>query len=199
MSVSSKFIVFEGLDCSGKTSVINKILPYYENGMYSKFMGGNNIFGKLADITHFTSLYLIEIIYLSLFSIRPNMKKNRYIFQDRYIYSMLSFRRSPLSFYHKLLYAIARLFVVKPDLLILLTVTKKERIMRLAKNKNVYHLFLINNPRVIAERDNEFLKLYNKHVGKKVIVDTSNLQLEDVKNYITKKINSANSMVSRND
>ena len=58
-----KFIIVEGLDCSGKTTLINELLKEIHNSIYCKGIGNHNFIGKIAKFFHSTLSFGFELIY----------------------------------------------------------------------------------------------------------------------------------------
>jgi len=130
----SPLIIFEGLDASGKTTIIHELIKKNPQFIYSKGIGSNTFIGKISKKFPSTLLFFLEIIYTQHKIIIPNLRKNKVILRDRYSLSILSHEKAqkPLN---KIISQIFRLFILKPDVLIYLTVSMDERINRLKKHK----------------------------------------------------------------
>ena len=81
--MNSKFIVLEGLDGSGKTTIAKAISNKKEH-IYSKGVPSKTFVGKIVRKYPLTILFLLDLFYLTYFHIKPNLKRNKTIIQDRY-------------------------------------------------------------------------------------------------------------------
>lgn len=174
--MNGKFIVCEGLDCSGKTTTIKNALKYFDKKqiIYSKALKSNTIFGKLSRIFPSTFSLLLELLYLDKFFIRPNLKKGKIIIQDRWYHSILS--HNPENKKDKFLEKIFIPRLTKPDLLIYFSVSFSERIKRLKKTSQIKdHNILLYNPERIKQKESRYIEHYNNFKGQKEIIDTTNI------------------------
>ena len=74
--MGGKLIVCEGLDCSGKTTAIEEVINSNPEYVYSKGIGSNSRFGKIARKFPSTWMFLSELVYNTYVHIIPNLKKN---------------------------------------------------------------------------------------------------------------------------
>jgi thymidylate kinase len=187
--MKNKFIVFEGLDASGKTAIIKELLKNKTDYFaYSKGIGSNTWIGKIARQFPSTFLFMSELIYVSLFLIRRKLKRNT-VLQDRYDFSIRSFIPSVNKWYNRIIILTFKKFLCKPDMLIYLYLPLKERMRRLIEEKdNPYHKILLKNPAIVSEREIAYRKLYDSFQRKKIAIDTSVMTLEEEKRIIEKKI-----------
>lgn len=181
MGLEAKLIVCEGLDGAGKTTTIKELLKYNNDNtfVYSKGLGSNTFIGKLARKFPSAFMFMLELIYINHKVIKPNLKKNKIILQDRYDASILSYPGAE-KIHNRLIGKILNYFVIKPDALIYFKVSLEERIKRLENdNHNKYHISLSKNPALITTREDKYLSLYNQFKGYKTKINTTNLKVEE--------------------
>jgi len=166
-------IVCEGLDCSGKTTAINKLLNHNnEKYVYSKGIGSDTFIGRISRKFHCTLMFFIELIYFTFTKIKPNLKKGKIILQDRYDVSITSYVPLTNKWYNKFVIKIFKKFVIKPSAIVYFHLPLKERIKRLKNKGAKYELILANNPNLITLREKEYLKWYEEFNGFKIKIDT---------------------------
>ena len=153
-------VVCEGLDCSGKTTAIKKVLKKSKdnNFVYSKGIGSNSLIGKISRKFPFTIMFLIELNYIIFTKIKPNLKKEKIIFQDRYGISITSYVPLTNRFYNKLLIKLFSYFVIQPDAIVYFHLPLSERIKRLKEKGTKYELLLASNPNLIKLKKKKYLK-----------------------------------------
>ncbi|MDD5191881.1 MAG: AAA family ATPase [Candidatus Nanoarchaeia archaeon] len=174
-------IICEGLDGTGKTTTIKQLLSNNKENndyIYSKGIGSDTFIGKLARKFPSTLLFLLELMYIQYRIIKPNLKQNKIILQDRYDLSILSYPTAERE-YNKLIAKIFKPFIIKPDALVYFHASLEEIIKRLSKSSdNKYHKILSKNPHLIISRENKYLDLYTKFNGYKTKIDTTNKTAE---------------------
>jgi thymidylate kinase len=181
--MNGKLIVFEGLDCSGKTTLINDILKENnEKAVYSKGIGSDSWMGKLAKRLHCTFVFYIELWYNIILNIFPALRKGKIILQDRYNISIDSYIPLVKRWYNRMIILIFRTFLPKPDILIYLTLPLEERIKRLKEKNTKYEILLAKNPLLILKREAEYGLYYNSFKGMKIKIDTQANDIRGAKN-----------------
>lgn len=157
--VNGKLIVCEGLDCTGKTTAINKILEQKnEQFVYSKGIGSNTFIGKISRKFPSTFLFFIELIYHLTTKIEPSLKQGKIILQDRYNLSITSYVPLTNKWYNQLVIKTFKRFILKPDAIVYFYLPVEEHIKRLKQKGAKYELMLANNPNLIIQRKKEYLK-----------------------------------------
>lgn len=184
------FVVFEGLDGAGKTTLIKEIIEKFGDRYhfkYCKAVGSDNFLGKLAKKFAKTFLFIVELLYVSFFHIKPSLKKNKIVLQDRYDISVVA-HIAEKDIFNQCLFEMFRPFFIKPDLLFYITVSDKKRIARLkVMPYSRFHQVLIDNPAIIEERK----KRYDDEVykrGRVIIIDTSQTSADKISKMIMKEI-----------
>lgn len=169
-----KFIVFEGLDKAGKTTLAKIVVDKNKNFIYQKGLCSNTWIGRIAKKHPSTFLFLLELFWHSLFNYFK-LLKGLDIVQDRYLVSISSHIPVSKKVLNRALIRFFSLFLMQPDILVYCTVSKKERIKRLRKDSldNKHHLWLLENHQYIDKRDKEYEKYFQDHKNKKILINTS--------------------------
>lgn len=151
----SKFIVLEGLDCSGKTTICKMLKLLLHNMGIKKILtvrepGGTKIAEKIRKIIKYpnsneiihrkTNLLLIYAARIQLIEniIRPCLKKNIWIISDRYDLSSYAYQGGGFKIKKNIIQKLQKMTLkpLIPDLTIYLDVLPKNSIQRsIIRNK----------------------------------------------------------------
>lgn len=171
--MKSLFIVFEGLDGSGKTTIIKELLKRENKQfVYSKGVRSKLITGKILRKFSFTWLFMLDLIYLTYKFISPNLRKGKIILQDRYLPSIISYIPISKRRYNRFIILFLSKFLKKPDAIVYFHLPLEERIKRLKQKGKKYELILAGNPEIITLREKEYKRWYDQFNGPKVRIDT---------------------------
>jgi len=172
--MKNRYFVFEGIDCSGKTTAINRVIKKLgkEDYAYVKGIGSNSLLGKIAKKVHSTSIFCLELIFNYLLRVRPIIKKGKCVLQDRNIISITSYLSKNKRYKKRYILRLAKKLTLNPDAIIYLHLPLYERINRLKNKGGYYESFLSKNPRIISEREVEYNKWYLGFNGPKIEIDT---------------------------
>ncbi len=188
-----KFIVFEGIDGSGK-STQSKFLANYLNGAYT-FEPTDNKIGKLIrEVLEGKEKFSKETLALLFAGDRIehnkeiiNLLNSSYVICDRYVYSSLAYQLTQginLNYIMEI-----NKFAKIPDVVIYLLVSVENALNRMDNrtNKEIFEkkeflTKLINNYNLIIEKE-----LFRPKLGY-IIIDTNNKSIEEVNNEIIKKL-----------
>ena len=187
-------IIFEGGDCTGKTTYANglfEVLKTKYGVCYSKGIGSKTLLGKLARKHPSTLLFCLELAFITLFKIKPNLKRGKIILQDRYNPTIASHLPSIDKKINQLLIKAFNPIFKKPDLIIYFTVSPKQQIARLKETmeSNKYHKVLVENPELIRLRERKYRELLFPHQNRLIHIDTSNTDIEKEVSYLAELIN----------
>jgi len=192
-------VVFEGFDGAGKTTLIKKIIERFGDKYdfkYCKAVGSDNFFGKLAKKFTKTFLFIAELLYITFFHIKPALKRNKIVLQDRYDISVIA-HISEKDIFNQCLFKIFKPFFLKPDLLFYITVDDEERAKRLKSMPySRFHQILINKPELVKARKKRYEQEFHNRDNKMIIVDTSIIlterMLDIISEIIMREINEVN-------
>jgi dTMP kinase len=180
--MQGKFIVFEGLDGSGKTSVIEKLVEGVGASriceyVYSKGLGSRSLIGRIASRFPSTPLLLSDLLYSTKHSIRPALDSGRDILQDRYFISIKAYLPDAEQALNKLLIQKTKKYLLEPDILFYMNVAEEERIRRLKEGKyNKHHERLLSDMDLMRAIESRYKRFYDEFRGEKYVIDTTGME-----------------------
>lgn len=177
-----KLIVFEGVDGAGKTTCLSK-LTKQSSYTYGKALGSKTLLGKIAHRFPSTLLFSLEMLGLSWLNIIPQLKQQKIILQDRYFFSIASHYPQTDKKINQLMLKMFEKLIIKPDLVIYLTVDSNKRIQRLKlAPPNPFHATLIKHPHLIQKREEKYQSILHKHHA--ITLDNSKQTISETVNQI---------------
>ena len=195
-------IVFEGIEASGKSTSLEKIIKYLKTKKikYKTFRepGGTNLSEKLrslmlnkkSELSNKTDLFLLMASRSE--NIDKILKKNykkKVILIDRFIDSTLAYQHYGMKLDKNLILKMNNFLLgnLKPNFTFLSIVNKKNMLKRLKlrKNKNKYDNFDYNFYNKVQKG---FLKIASKNKSKYLILDTNKDNLKIIENKLINKI-----------
>ena len=197
---NNPIIVFEGIEGSGKTTLINHACKFLKkiNKKYIKFRepGGSSnsekirkfILNNKSNLNYKTDLLLYLASRSENFEniLKTNYKKKT-ILIDRFVDSTIAYQHYGMGIEKKMIYKLNKFILgnIKPDLIFLNLVNKKNLKLRLGKriNKNKYDRFSIS---FYNKVQNGFIK-QSKNKSRYIIVNSTN-KLKDNKKLIISTI-----------
>ena len=195
-------IVFEGIEASGKSTSLEKIIKYLKTKKikYKTFRepGGTSLSEKLrslmlnkkSELSNKTDLFLLMASRSE--NIDKILKKNykkKVILIDRFIDSTLAYQHYGMKLDKNLILKMNNFLLgnLRPNFTFLSIVNKKNMLKRLElrKNKNKYDNFDYNFYNKVQKG---FLKIASKNKSKYLILDTNKDNLKIIENKLIKKI-----------
>ena len=195
-------IVFEGIEASGKSTSLEKIIKYLKTKKikYKTFRepGGTNLSEKLrslmlnkkSELSNKTDLFLLMASRSE--NIEKILKKNykkKVILIDRFIDSTLAYQHYGMKLDKNLILKMNDFLLghLRPNFTFLSIVNKKNMLKRLKlrKNKNKYDNFDYNFYNKVQKG---FLKIASKNKSKYLILDTNKDNLKIIENKLINKI-----------
>ena len=195
-------IVFEGIEASGKSTSLEKIIKYLKTKKikYKTFRepGGTNLSEKLrylmlnkkSELSNKTDLFLLMASRSE--NIDKILKKNykkKVILIDRFIDSTLAYQHYGMKLDKNLILKMNNFLLgnLKPNFTFLSIVNKKNMLKRLKlrKNKNKYDNFDYNFYNKVQKG---FLKIASKNKSKYLILDSNKDNLKIIENKLINKI-----------
>jgi len=195
-------IVFEGIEASGKSTSLEKIVKYLKTKKikYKTFRepGGTNLSEKLrslmlykkSELSNKTDLFLLMASRSE--NIDKILKKNykkKVILIDRFIDSTLAYQHYGMKLDKNLILKMNNFLLgnLRPNFTFLSIVNKKNMLKRLKlrKNKNKYDNFDHNFYNKVQKG---FLKIASKNKSKYLILDTNKDNLKIIENKLINKI-----------
>ena len=196
-------LVFEGIEASGKSTSLKKIIKYLKTNKikYVSFRepGGTNLSEKLRSLmlnkksalSNKTDLFLLMASRSE--NVDKILKKNykkKVILIDRFIDSTLAYQHYGMKLDKDLILKMNNFLLgnLRPNFTFLSIVNKKNMLnrLKLRKNKNKYDNFDYNFYNKVQKG---FLKIANKNKSKYLILDTNKDNLKIIENKLINKIN----------
>ena len=195
-------IVFEGIETSGKTTSLKKVIKYLKKNKIEHITfrepGGTNfseklrslILNKKSKLNNKTDLFLLMASRSENFDkiLKENYKK-KVILIDRFIDSTLAYQHYGMGLDKNLILRMNNFLLgdFKPNFTFLSVVNKKNMLKRLKsrKNKNKYDNF---NYSFYNKVQKGFLKIALKNRSKYLILDSNKYSLKVIENKLINKI-----------
>jgi thymidylate kinase len=177
--MKGQLIVFEGLDCSGKTTAIKNILNLSDKFVYNKGIGSDTFIGRTSRKLPSTFSFIVELIYGTIKKIIPNLRKGKIVLQDRYDISISSFVPQTCRWCSRILIFVSKLLIPEPNRIIYFHLPLEERIKRLKEKGTKYELMLAQNPSLIVLREGKYSEWFDKFHGEKIKIDTAKNNIQE--------------------
>ena len=195
-------IVFEGIEASGKTTSLKKVIKYLKinkiNYLSFREPGGTNLSEKLRSLmlnkksalSNKTDLFLLMASRSENIDkiLKENYKK-KVILIDRFIDSTLAYQHYGMKLDRNLILKMNNFLLgnLRPNFTFLSIVNKKNMLnrLKLRKNKNKYDNFDYNFYNKVQRG---FLKIANKNKSKYLILDTNKDNIKIIENKLIDKI-----------
>ena len=199
------FISFEGIEGSGKSSLIKNLKNYYKNHaldvFFTKEPGGTELGEKIREIlldptseidpSSELLLLMADRVHHVKNKINPNLNENKIVFCDRYIDSTIAYQGGGRDLDDKDIEGMIKMLKLPiPDLTILLDVPVETGLMR-AKERSELDRFEKEDIDFHKKIRQSYLNLQKKYPDRIIIFNASmneNDGFEEVLNYIKSKI-----------
>ena len=199
------FISFEGIEGSGKSSLIKNLKNYNKNHaldvFFTKEPGGTELGEKIreilldptSEIDPSSELFLLmaDRVHHVKNKINPNLNENKIVFCDRYIDSTIAYQGGGRDLDDKDIEGMIKMLKLPiPDLTILLDVPVETGLMR-AKERSELDRFEKEDIDFHKKIRQSYLNLQKKYPDRIIIFNASmneNDVFEEVLNYIKSKI-----------
>ena len=195
-------IVFEGIEASGKSTSLKKVIKYLKTNKinYLSFRepGGTNLSEKLRSfmlnkksaLSNKTDLFLLMASRSeNIDKILKENHKKKVILIDRFIDSTLAYQHYGMKLDKNLILKMNNFLLgnLRPNFTFLSIVNKKNMLnrLKLRKNKNKYDYFDFNFYNKVQRG---FLKIANKNKSKYLILDTNKDSIKIIENKLINKI-----------
>ena len=195
-------IVFEGIEASGKSTSLKKIIRYLKSNKIKHVTfrepGGTNfserlrsyMLNKKSKLNNKTDLFLLMASRSENIDkiLKENYKK-KVILIDRFIDSTLAYQHYGMKLDNDLILKMNNFLLgnIRPNFTFLSIVNKNNMLnrLKLRKNKNKYDNFDYNFYNKVQKG---FLKIANKNKSKYLILDTNKDNLKIIENKLINKI-----------
>lgn len=179
MKNQAQWLVFEGLDKAGKTTLAKELATESAKVRYLKGICAHTILGSLNRRFPTTLLLVIEAL-LSAYQAKIWKRKGFTVIQDRYIASVACHLPVSGVFPANIVVALALKLFPKPDSLVYIWVDKEERLRRLKESSkdNKQEEWLVAHPQWIDVRDQAYDDYFRKFIGRKLKIDTTDESID---------------------
>lgn len=161
-----KFILVEGMDGAGKTTILKAVLPLLQKNypvVYLKGMGRDTFFGRIAKRFAKTIFFLLELAYVTFFELRSALKRGQVVLMDKYFFFVESHIPETDTKLNRFLLRCFKPLMIKPDKIIYFTVSPEERTRRLKSLPwSRHHQRLIDNPGWSMRRELAYIQAIRK-------------------------------------
>lgn len=183
----NKFIVLEGIDGSGKTTVCQKLCKKINAEMYKTppfpFSDLRDSVDKCVNIKSRFYFYLSSVIHAS--SEIVELLKHKYVACDRYILSTLCYHRAADSFFKS--FDENNLDILQPDFTFYLEADYDVRMRRIAYRENLENADAVYSD-LHDKKFQEKVELEFSRYKNLIWINTNSISPEDVADKIFKKI-----------
>lgn len=177
-----KFIVVEGVEGGGKTTVIKEVLKIKKDWIY---LSGFPITTKWDRFVHAHADSTLYYVYFTMRNrkIISLLRQGKTIIHDKYVYAVDSFLPDNRMIRNKIARFIFSPFFVNPDLYIYFKISQKESLRRIAMKKGKehrgYYKYLLKNPVKIKNRIKEYDKIFNNLKCPKIVIDAEKKSIKE--------------------
>lgn len=200
------FVVIEGGECSGKSTLIHLLKLQYTNAIYTRGLGGSSVGEKIRDILMTPNLDLpkdskVHFIGASLKStyndiIMPN-KDNQLVIVDRWIPSFFAYQNArennAANTYYKQYFDYLK-GLIRPDYTFYLEASidvVSERLKKkhsLDQTDNLDNYYIENSERIIS--DYQYFREHYESPDKFSLIRTDELTIDETVSLVDQKIHS---------
>lgn len=185
--MNNNFIIIEGVDGAGKTSMIKAALRLLDNDriIYASGFNRESVWGRYINENPSSIKYYTDLAIKSQFIIRQKLASGHTILQDRYVQSIDTFLPDADYWRNKIFRRVFSRFFISPGFYVYVTASLDECINRLKSrvydndNETAYHKNLIADPESIIRRREMYDKIFSSYDCSKAIIDTSHKDIED--------------------
>lgn len=201
MSINGKFIAIEGIDGSGKTSLVKAICEMFPEFKYTRMPGGSEFSESIREITRNaeisehvqTLLYSANILDCMEKVVKPALDCGKSVISDRCYLSTYAYQAAGNPSEKVLAELLKSGLTVKPDLLIYLDLPIKAALEReagqdrvdvtdrysrytLERKQQIYdnYMSIVNNATTVSH------SMIRQNVAKRIVTINASLSLKDV-------------------
>lgn len=198
-----RVFIFEGVDGVGKSSVIRQLAKIFgeKNGaakdtVIVRIFSGENVVERFMNDRPTSIGYYLVILFKTFFFLWPLKLRGHDVLCDRYVQTVDTFSPDKDFLHNRLFRFFSAPFFLKPDLYISVTAERsviQDRLKELAgkqtEKDSAYHRWLIENPKMIDARQEEYQKAFDGCTSAKLMIDTSRKTAQEASREIMHLIN----------
>ena len=168
-----KFIVFEGVDGVGKSTLIEKVKQEFPNTLKIRGFNHDSTWNKFINSNPSSVFYYFNFA-LQTEQIRSAIRKGKTVLQDRYVQTVDTYAPDNARLHNKLTRKLFSPLFLEPDFYVYVSANIESIIDRLRGDDQEFHQKLIQNPNRILERQEAYQEIYNNITSPKYQIDTTN-------------------------
>src|SRR3989344_765422 len=181
--MEGKFIVVEGIDGAGKSTLIQTVLAIAGDAkvLHSRGFTHNSIWDETIHSNPHSWLYYVDLAVKTVRMVKPALTRREIVLQDRYVQTVDTFSPDCNWRHNQIIRKVLGPLFLKPDLYVQVTATREEITRRLSQSapQEGYHAFLLQHPEEIEQRENNYRKLLTQMSCPKYVIDTTKRTAED--------------------
>src|SRR3989344_2026295 len=180
--MGGKFIVVEGIDGAGKSTLIQTVLSLVDDArvFHSRGFTHDSIWDRVIHSNPRSGLYYLDLAVKTARVIKPRLARGEIVLQDRYIQTVDTFSPDGNWKHNKVIRKILNPLFLKPDLYIQVTASLDEVTQRLSQtDSQEYHAFLLQHPEKMKQREESYNKIMTQMNSPKYVINTTGRTRED--------------------
>ncbi len=181
--MDSKFMVVEGIDGAGKSTLIQTVLSMISEAriLHSRGFTQNSVWDSVIHNNPHSWLYYVDLAVKTTRIVKPALTRGEIVLQDRYVQTVDTFSPDCNWNHNKVIRKVLDPLFLNPDLYIQVTANLDEITRRLSQTnpQEGYHAFLIQHPEEIEQREENYRKILTQISCPKYVINTTKRTPED--------------------
>ncbi len=176
--MSGKFVVVEGLNRVGKTTILNAVMQMADEELqerlhYSKGFTHDTTWGRWISSRPHSSAYYLDLAAKTARIIKPKLATDKIVLQDRYVQSVDTYLPDSEWIHNRLFRKLCTPFLLQPGFYVHVTASIDEIVDRLAEDKDEYRRGLRQHPQSMIERERKYKQVWEQFTCPKHLIDTT--------------------------
>lgn len=174
--MDGKFIVVEGIDGAGKSTLIQTVLSMVSTKvLHSRGFTHNSVWDKVIDSHPHSFLYYVNLAMKTAGVVKPALTQGEIVLQDRYVQTVDTFSPDCNWSHNKVIRKVFDPLFLNPDLYVQVTASLDEITRRLSQTnpQEGYHAFLLQHPEEIEQREENYKRILTKMNCPKYFINTT--------------------------
>ena len=173
-----RFIVVEGVDGAGKTSVLRALAarPEGRDAVFSAGFTRRSRWDRFIHAHPASFFYFVDLLWKTFRTVRPALRQGRTVFQDRYVQTVDTYFPDAGFRHNRCLRWLLGPLLLKPDLFVLCVVDPAENVRRLraqSPSPDGYHETLVADPERLIARQRAYEQVYAGLACPKACLETT--------------------------
>lgn len=168
-----KLIVIEGIDGSGKSTIIAEAVKQSSKWHHKRGFTHNSPWDSFIHAHPQSILYYLDMAWKTQRILLPLLKRGEIVLQDRYVQTIDSYLPDATYGHNAIMRRILEPSFIRPDAYVFCDVPASTAIRRLKGKPEEYHDRIAAHPELLEQRREEYQKIYNAIQCKKTVLDTT--------------------------